>query len=115
MTDPPIIGDRHFLNTFVPVIEAVHFTNVICNIRIWLDRYTITEESISLHAPFQRTLTLRYEDMRYLGVSRSPLSYGMTCWLSLSHDPVRFCAVEGHAQVPADQALTAHRLQQEGL
>lgn len=50
--------------------------------------YTITNDAITLHAFFRRPLTLRYEDVRYVGAGRNFLSVNYAYWLYLSMDPV---------------------------
>lgn len=62
--------------------------------------FTITEDAVTLRRPFRRTLSLRYEDVRYVGIGRSyaedmsrrngrfiytPAS---NFWLYISCDPV---------------------------
>ena len=56
--------------------------------RLWFGWYTITDESITLHAPFRRPLTLHYDDVQYVGVGRNFLSVNYAYWLYLSCDPV---------------------------
>ncbi len=88
LTDKRIIGDRLFLISFVSAIELFFFITVVCNSRLWFGWYTITDESISLHAPFRRTLTLRYADVQYVGVGRNWLSVNYAYWIYLSRNPV---------------------------
>ena len=64
---------------------------VFCEIyeaRLYFGWYTISDESVTLHAPFRRPLTLRYEDVRYVGAGRNFLSVNYAYWLYLSMDPV---------------------------
>ena len=56
--------------------------------RLYFGWYTITDESVTLHAPFRRPLTLRYEDVRYVGAGRNFLSVNYAYWLYLSCEPV---------------------------
>ena len=88
LTEPRIIGDRRFLIAFVGGIELIFFGTIVCNSREWLGWYTITTESVTLHAPFRRALTLRYDDVQHVGVGRNWLSVNYAYWLYLSCDPV---------------------------
>ena len=84
----PIVGDRRFVIAFVSGLELLFFGTIICNSREWLGWYTLTAESVTLHAPFRRALTLRYDDVQFVGVGRNWLSVNYAYWLYLSRDPV---------------------------
>ena len=73
--------------TFAVLLLCLVFADIY-EARLWFGWYTITEDSISLHAPFRRTLTLRYEDVQYVGAGRNWLSVNYAYWLYLSCDRV---------------------------
>ncbi|MBR5471109.1 MAG: hypothetical protein IKU81_03200 [Oscillibacter sp.] len=95
----PVAGDRTPFVVLVLGIDLLLFGALLSS-RETLGWYTITEDSISLHAPFRRTLTLRYEDVRHVGIGRSyalerTVKNGRyssisasSFWLYLSCDPV---------------------------
>lgn len=89
-----IVGDRRFVIAFVSGLELLFFGTIICNSREWLGWYTITAESVTLHAPFRRTLTLHYDDVRHVGVGRNWLSVNYAYWMYLSCDPVPLAQLE---------------------
>ena len=94
LTKVRITGDRRFLFVFVMMLEALYFGTVIWNSREWLGWYTITAESVTLHAPFRRALTLRYDDVQHVGVGRNWLSVNYAYWMYLSCDPVPLAQLE---------------------
>lgn len=88
LTSIRIVGDRRFVIAWVMGLELLFFGTIICNSREWLGWYTITAESVTLHAPFRRALILHYTDVRYVGVGRNWLSVNYAYWLYLSCTPV---------------------------
>lgn len=89
-----IVGDRRFVIAFVSGLELLIFGTIICNSREWLGWYTITTDSVTLHAPFRRALTLRYDDVQHVGVGRNWLSVNCAYWMYLSCDPVPLAQLE---------------------
>ena len=76
----------------VPLLVLIFFE--IYEARLYFGWYTITDGSITLHALFRRPLTLRYEDVRFVGVGRNFLSVNYAYWLYLSCDPVPVAQLE---------------------
>ncbi|MBQ2954305.1 MAG: hypothetical protein IJE07_12310 [Clostridia bacterium] len=87
MIAAPVADDRGVLIALILGIDLLLF-GALFSSRETLGWYTITEDSISLHAPFRRTLTLRYEDVQYVGAGRNFLSVNYAYWLYLSCDRV---------------------------
>ena len=87
MIAAPVADDRGVLIALMLGIDLLLFGALLSS-RETLGWYTITEDSISLHAPFRRTLTLRYEDVQYVGAGRNWLSVNYAYWLYLSCDRV---------------------------
>lgn len=83
----PVAGDRGVFVAFVLGIALLVLVPLLCS-REAMGWYTITGESVTLHAPFRRPLTLRYQDVRCVGAGRSFLSVNYAYWLYLSMDPV---------------------------
>lgn len=94
LTKVHVTGDRRVLFAFVMLLELSYFGAVILNSREWLGWYTITTESVTLHAPFRRALILHYDDVQHVGVGRNWLSVTYTYWLYLSSDPVPLAQLE---------------------
>lgn len=83
----PVAGERGVLTAFILGLDVILlgalFATPVC-----FGWYTIAGDAITLHAPFRRPLTLRYEDVRYVGAGRNFLSVNYAYWLYLSMDPV---------------------------
>lgn len=94
LVDARIVGDRRFVIAFVSGLELLIFGTIIFNSREWLGWYTITTDSVTLHAPFRRALTLRYDDVQHVGVGRNWLSVNYAYWMYLSCDPVPLAQLE---------------------
>lgn len=83
----PVADNRWALVAFILLLDALllaaFFSTPVC-----FGWYSITDSAITLHAPFRHPLTLRYEDVRYVGAGRNFLSVNYAYWLYLSMDPV---------------------------
>nr|MBR4280871.1 hypothetical protein [Clostridia bacterium] len=101
----PVAGDRGLFVAFLLGIDLLLFGALLSSYET-LGWCIITEDGISLHAPFRRTLTLRYEDIQYIGAGRNWLSVNYAYWLYLSCD-----------KVPAEQMedMRKFRLTRRGL
>lgn len=83
----PVAGNRLVLVAFILGLDAILLA-AIFSTPVCFGWYTMTDESIALHAPFRRPLTLRYEDVQYVGVGRNFLSVNYAYWIYLSCDRV---------------------------
>lgn len=97
--EPPTANDWACV-IFIGSILLFLYAAVIIFSREFTSWYTATGEKITLHALFRRPLSLRYEDVKYIGIGKS---YGETrerrnarfiytpgndFWIYLSIDPV---------------------------
>lgn len=105
ITSAPVAGDRSVFVAFVLGVDLLLFVPITCS-RECLGWYTITADSIILRAPLRRPLTLRYEDVQYVGAGRNYLSVSYAYWLCISCD-----------RVPAEQLedMRSFKLTRRGL
>lgn len=83
----PVAGERGVLTAFILGLDVLLLA-ALCATPVCFGWYAITGEAITLHAPFRRPLTLRYDDVRYVGAGRNFLSVNYAYWLYLSVEPV---------------------------